>query len=138
MKAAYRILTLTTAAFTLLLLAGCPAAPPAGEAGAKTGENPGEQTAKAPTGGAGSAATRAEWGEDGGIVIGSYMSLTGGTATFGQSSNMAMGMAVEQANAKGGVLGKKIKLYVEDAASKAEDAANAAQRLLDVDRKSVV
>ncbi|MBI5835496.1 MAG: ABC transporter substrate-binding protein [Armatimonadetes bacterium] len=130
MRAVCRVLSLTIAAFALVMLTGCPPTQPAGETSPKPGETPKTDPGNKPT--AGGAGTKTSWGEDGGVVIGSYMSLTGGTATFGQSSNMAMGMAVEQANAKGGVLGKKIKLVVEDAASKAEDAANAAQRLLDV------
>ena len=133
MRAVYRMLSLTIAALAMVMLAGCPPTQPAGEGAATTGAQPGAPGAEPATKAAETgAATKTSWGEDGGVTIGSYMSLTGGTATFGQSSNMAMGMAVEQANAKGGVLGKKIKLVVEDAASKAEDAANAAQRLLDV------
>lgn len=125
-----------------LLLAGCPAPPPdpgqgKGEApkAAQGAPKPAEDQVKL----GGGKGQQASWGDEAGIVIGSYMSLTGGTATFGQSSNMAMGMAVEELNAKGGVLGgKKLHLVVEDSESKQESAANAAQRLLDVKKAVIV
>jgi branched-chain amino acid transport system substrate-binding protein len=67
------------------------------------------------------------------IVLGSYMCNTGPFATFGQSSTKAMELAVEEINAKGGVLGKSIKLIVEDDQCKPEEAANAAQKLIQQD-----
>ena len=57
------------------------------------------------------------------IPVGEYGSLTGTTATFGQSTDHAVKMAFEEINAAGGVLGKKLKLYVEDDQSKPEEAA---------------
>ena len=72
-------------------------------------------------------------GAGGEIVLGSYMCNTGSFATFGQSSTKAMEMAVEEINAKGGVLGKQIKLIVEDDQCKPEEAANAAQKLIQQD-----
>lgn len=68
------------------------------------------------------------------IVLGSYMCNTGPFATFGQSSTKAMQLAVEEINAKGGVLGKQIKLIVEDDQCKPEEAANAAQKLIEQDK----
>ncbi|HEV8230839.1 MAG TPA: ABC transporter substrate-binding protein, partial [Thermoanaerobaculia bacterium] len=43
------------------------------------------------------------------ILIGEYGSLTGTTATFGQSTNNAIQLAFDQINAAGGVLGKKVR-----------------------------
>ena len=40
------------------------------------------------------------------IVIGEFASLTGGTASFGQSSHKGTQMAVDELNASGGLLGK--------------------------------
>jgi branched-chain amino acid transport system substrate-binding protein len=120
---------------SLTLLAGCPAPPPAAGPAPKTEAKTPTDAAPAKTeevklgGGAGS---KGLWGPEDGISLGSYMALTGGNATFGQSSNMAMGMAIEEINAAGGVLGgKKLKLSVEDTESKAESSVNAAERLLD-------
>ncbi|HEY7114119.1 MAG TPA: ABC transporter substrate-binding protein [Thermoanaerobaculia bacterium] len=64
------------------------------------------------------------------IPVGEYGSLTGTTATFGQSTDNAVKMAFEEINAAGGVLGKKLKLYVEDDQSKPEEAATAATKLV--------
>ena len=64
------------------------------------------------------------------ILVGEYGSLTGTTATFGQSTNNAIQMAYEQINAAGGVLGKKVRVIVEDDQSKPEEAATAVTKLI--------
>jgi branched-chain amino acid transport system substrate-binding protein len=68
------------------------------------------------------------------IRIGEYSSLTGTTATFGQSTHRGLLMAVEEINNAGGVLGKKIKLLTEDDQSKPEEAATAVTKLISRDR----
>ena len=45
------------------------------------------------------------------IKVGEFASLTGGSASFGQSSHKGTALAIEEINAAGGVLGKKIKLH---------------------------
>lgn len=64
------------------------------------------------------------------IVVGEFASLTGKEATFGQSSHEGTVLAVEEINAAGGVLGKKIKLLTEDNQSKAGESANAVNKLI--------
>ena len=64
------------------------------------------------------------------IVIGEYGALTGPIANFGQSSNKGVRLAVKQANAAGGVLGKRIRLVTVDNASDATQAATAVERLI--------
>src|SRR5262245_19745748 len=64
------------------------------------------------------------------ILIGEFASLTGKEATFGQSSHEGTLLAVEELNAAGGVLGKKIKLVTEDNQSKAGESANAVNKLI--------
>ena len=64
------------------------------------------------------------------ILVGEYGSLTGGIATFGISTKNASEMAFEEINAKGGVLGKQIKLLVEDDQSKPEEAGTAVTKLI--------
>jgi branched-chain amino acid transport system substrate-binding protein len=64
------------------------------------------------------------------ILIGEYSSLTGTTATFGQSTHNAILMAFDEINAAGGVLGKKVKVIVEDDQSKPEEAAIAVTKLI--------
>ena len=44
------------------------------------------------------------------ILIGEFASMTGQTATFGQSSHAGTVLAIDEINAAGGVLGKQIKL----------------------------
>jgi branched-chain amino acid transport system substrate-binding protein len=67
------------------------------------------------------------------ILIGEFSSLTGTTATFGQSTHRGLLMAVEEVNNSGGVLGKKIKLLTEDDQSKPEEAAMAVTKLISRD-----
>jgi branched-chain amino acid transport system substrate-binding protein len=68
------------------------------------------------------------------ILIGEYGSLTGGTATFGQSVDKGIRMAFEEINARGGVLGKKIRVIVEDDQSKPEEAKTAVLKLIKQDQ----
>jgi branched-chain amino acid transport system substrate-binding protein len=98
----------------LALLPGCPRP-------TQTGTTPTPKTAEGTPGG-------------GEIVLGSYMCNTGAFATFGQSSTKAMELAKDEINAAGGVLGKPIKLVVEDDQCKPEEAANAAQKLIQQDQ----
>jgi branched-chain amino acid transport system substrate-binding protein len=68
------------------------------------------------------------------ILLGEYASMTGGTATFGQSSHKGLVLALEQINNSGGVLGKKIKLITEDDESKQDQANAAVQKLINRDK----
>ena len=67
------------------------------------------------------------------IVIGEYGSLTGGIATFGISTKNGSTMAFDEINNAGGVLGKKIRLIVEDDQSKPEEAGTAVTKLINQD-----
>jgi branched-chain amino acid transport system substrate-binding protein len=110
-----RLLAATTAAVTLFA-AGCEkksAAPPA--------------PAPAPT-----APAVAPSGDT--LLIGEIFSLTGDKATFGISSRNGIEMAVKEANAAGGVKGKKLETRVYDDQGKPEEAANAATRLINQDK----
>ncbi len=64
------------------------------------------------------------------IVVGEYGSLTGSTATFGQSTKNGSEMAFAEINGAGGLLGKKVRLIVEDDQSKPEEAATAVTKLI--------
>ncbi len=83
----------------------------------------------APAGG-GTAAAGATGGE---IKIGEFASLTGKEGTFGVSSHEGTLLAVEQINAAGGVLGKKLNLTTEDDLSKAGEPATAVNKLISRD-----
>jgi len=64
------------------------------------------------------------------FLIGEYGSLTGGTATFGQSTHKGIELATEEMNAQGGLLGKKIRVITEDDQSKPEEAKTAVLKLI--------
>ncbi|HZV13142.1 MAG TPA: ABC transporter substrate-binding protein, partial [Candidatus Kapabacteria bacterium] len=67
------------------------------------------------------------------IKIGEFASLTGNQATFGQSQHNGIKLAVDEMNAAGGVLGKKVDLMTEDDQSKSEEAATVVQKLINRD-----
>ena len=64
------------------------------------------------------------------IKVGEFASLTGKEAAFGQSSHKGTLLAVEEINAAGGVLGRKIQLITEDNQSKAGESATIAKKLI--------
>ena len=72
------------------------------------------------------------------ILIGEYASMTGATATFGISSHEGTLMAIEDANAAGGLHGKKIKLISEDDRSDQNEASTAVQKLISRDKVCAV
>lgn len=73
-----------------------------------------------------------------GIKIGLLNEMTGGNATFGQSSVNGAKMAIKEANAKGGVLGKQIQAIVADNKSEPSESANAMTKLVTQDRVAAV
>lgn len=72
------------------------------------------------------------------IVIGQYASLTGATATFGSSTDNGVKMAIDEINAKGGVLGRQLKVVTEDDASDASQAATVVKKLIDQNQPAVI
>src|SRR4051812_3010862 len=68
------------------------------------------------------------------IKIGEYASLTGKEATFGQSSHKGIVMALEEINAAGGVLDRKLELVSEDNQTKAGESATVAKKLITRDK----
>ena len=63
------------------------------------------------------------------IPVGMYGALSGGEAAFGQATLAGVRLAVDEINASGGVLGKKIRLVAEDDQGKAEEAASVVTKL---------
>jgi branched-chain amino acid transport system substrate-binding protein len=76
--------------------------------------------------------------ETGPIVIGAYLSMTGSMATFGESTFRGAQIAVEEANAKGGLLGRKVQLVVLDDQGRSEEVGNAVSRLIDVNGAAAI
>jgi branched-chain amino acid transport system substrate-binding protein len=67
------------------------------------------------------------------IKVGEFASLTGSEATFGQSSHKGTQMGVDDLNAAGGILGKKIQLLTEDDQSQAGQPATVVRKLISSD-----
>jgi branched-chain amino acid transport system substrate-binding protein len=70
------------------------------------------------------------------IKIGEFASLTGKEATYGQTVNKGTRLAFEEANAAGGVLGRKLELITEDDQSKPGESATVVKKL--ISREKVV
>jgi branched-chain amino acid transport system substrate-binding protein len=70
------------------------------------------------------------------VRVGHFGSMTGPTATFGTSTDEGLRLAMEEINAQGGVLGKKIEVVTEDDQSKPTEAVNAVEKL--INRNKVV
>jgi branched-chain amino acid transport system substrate-binding protein len=64
------------------------------------------------------------------IKVGEFASLTGKEAGFGQSSHKGTVLAIDQVNAAGGVLGKKLELIYEDNQSQPGESATVVRKLI--------
>src|SRR5687768_7742226 len=86
------------------------------------------------TGGSNAGPGSVEPEDTGPIIIGAYLSMTGSMATFGITTERGAQMAVDELNAKGGVLGRKLELVTLDDQGKADEAGNTVTRLIDVNK----
>ncbi len=68
------------------------------------------------------------------IKIGEYGSMTGTTADFGITTHNGVEMAINEINEQGGILGKKIKLILQDDRSDPAEARTAVTRLIELDK----
>ncbi len=67
------------------------------------------------------------------ILIGHFASLTGSEATFGQSTDNGIKLAVDEINEAGGIHGKKVRLVTLDDKGDAREAGTAVTRLVTKD-----
>jgi branched-chain amino acid transport system substrate-binding protein len=74
----------------------------------------------------------------GDIPIGVYAALTGDQAAFGNATVQGVKLAAEEINAAGGILGRKIKLVIEDDAGRPDQAAQVVSKLISSDNALVV
>ncbi|MFZ5826868.1 MAG: branched-chain amino acid ABC transporter substrate-binding protein [Bacillota bacterium] len=107
-KSLLRMLSLGMA-LALLVLAGCSSTKPTTPAPSGGGEAP-----------------------KGDIIIGAALPTTGSSAKMGQDMSQAIQMAMDEINAAGGVLGRKLKLEVHDAACDAQAAVAAANKIVSI------
>ena len=68
------------------------------------------------------------------IRIGQFNSLTGPEGTFGQSTDKGIRLAIDAANAAGGIKGKRINLITEDNQSKPEEISPVVKKLITQDK----
>jgi branched-chain amino acid transport system substrate-binding protein len=73
-------------------------------------------------------------GSENEIVVGQFGSMTGAEATFGQSTDEGVRLAVDEINSAGGIKGKKIKLVTMDNQGKAEEAAAVVTKLIEQEK----
>ena len=68
------------------------------------------------------------------IKVGEFVSMSGGSASFGQSSHNGTVLAVDEINAAGGLLGRKIDLISEDDRSVPGEPATIVRKLISQDQ----
>jgi branched-chain amino acid transport system substrate-binding protein len=68
------------------------------------------------------------------ILVGHFGSMTGSDATFGQSTDEGIRLAIDEINAAGGVKGKKIRVITMDTQGKAEESASVVTRLIEQEK----
>ncbi|HXW64747.1 MAG TPA: ABC transporter substrate-binding protein [Burkholderiaceae bacterium] len=68
------------------------------------------------------------------IAIGTIQDLSGPIAAFGKQTRNGLQMRVDEANAQGGINGRKIRLFVEDSGYDPKKALLAAQKLATEDK----
>lgn len=72
------------------------------------------------------------------IVVGEYASLTGTKADFGKTTDHGVQLAADQINAEGGVLGRKVRVDVQDDAGDATQVGTIVTRFVTGDSVDVV
>jgi len=72
------------------------------------------------------------------IKIGANFELTGGISNFGKQTLNGIELAFKEANAAGGVLGKKLVLVTADNKSEPSEATNAITKLITQDKVAIV
>ncbi|MBI2741456.1 MAG: ABC transporter substrate-binding protein [Rhodospirillales bacterium] len=72
------------------------------------------------------------------ITVGFGMALTGGLAPNGKAALLAMQIATEEINAKGGILGRPVKLVYYDDQSNPSTVPGLYTKLMDVDKVDIV
>lgn len=68
------------------------------------------------------------------IKVGYLAALTGDYAVYGQTEVNSSKMAIDEINAKGGLLGRQVELVVYDTKTRNEDAVNAVRRMIESDK----
>lgn len=75
---------------------------------------------------------------EGPMKIGVILPMTGDAAVYGEPLSKVLQLAVDEVNAEGGVNGENLELIIEDGKCDGTSAANAAQKLINVDGVEVI
>ncbi len=78
--------------------------------------------------------TTPSFGQTGPIKIAGLVSLTGSGSPFGPNNRISHQAVVDQVNAAGGLLGRKLEYLSEDDQTNAEAGVRGARKLIDVDK----
>src|SRR5262245_48024107 len=78
------------------------------------------------------------FGQTGPIRLAGLVSLTGSGSPFGPNNRIAHQAVVDQVNAAGGLLGRKLEYLSEDDQTNAEAGVRGARKLIDVDKVSAI
>ena len=78
------------------------------------------------------------FGQTGPIKLAGLVSLTGSGSPFGPNSRVSHQAVVDQVNAAGGLLGRKLEYLAEDDQTNAEAGVRGARKLIDVDKVSAI
>ncbi len=84
--------------------------------------------------GAGALPGRLAAQDSGPIRFGALVPLSGAGGAWGPSINTSQRLVIDEVNAAGGVLGRKIELITEDSQTNPENAVRAAHKLIDADQ----
>jgi len=72
------------------------------------------------------------------VKVGLILPMTGGIGFVGEAMNQGIQIAIEEANAQGGINGEKIAVMLEDSKSDPKEANNAVAKLLEVDKIKIL
>jgi len=72
------------------------------------------------------------------ISLGAVLPLSGGGTTQGEDQRRGIELAVERVNAEGGILGKKLRVIIEDSGGRPQTTLDAAKKLVTVDNVPLV
>lgn len=72
------------------------------------------------------------------IKIGAFLAATGGASFLGDPEHKTLALYVDEINAKGGVLGRKLQLIAYDSAGSADKARTFVKRLIEEDKVDAI
>jgi branched-chain amino acid transport system substrate-binding protein len=94
----------------------------------------GGEAASTTTTGSGSSTTAVSQPTGEPVVVGAIVSATGANSALGVQERNVLEMMQEQINAAGGVLGRPVKIVIEDDKTDSKEAVTAANRLIDQEK----